>query len=110
MFKKLFIAVFIVLLSAGSAGLSQMGRISMALVSAWDNKQAGSLAKSWPINDAEEADKDASGSSESSEDDEYVSFKWASLFLSGNSDISEHEASDLFKSIEREILVPPPRA
>jgi len=110
MLKNIFLALFILLLTVGNSGLSQIGRWSMALVSSWDNRYTNSFAKSWPLTDAEEkSGKDAPQSSEWSEDDEYVSFKWSSIRHSGNSEVSEQKASILFKSIDREIIVPPPR-
>lgn len=109
MLKKVFIALFIALLCTGNSGITQLGRFSMALMCKWDNRFANSLAKTLPLNDAEEqSGKDAPESSES-EDDEYVSFKWSSLRLSGNSEVSQQRASLLFENIDREILVPPPR-
>jgi hypothetical protein len=111
MLKKLFLALFIFLLCAGNAGLSQIGRYSMTLVSTWDSRFTNSFAKTWPLNDAEEkSGKSAASEGESVEDDEYLTLKWASLRLSGSSDISGNEAEILFKSIDREIVVPPPRA
>lgn len=111
MLKKLFLSLFISLLCAGNAGLSQVGRFTMELVSSWDSHFTNSFAKSWPLNDAEEnAEKSVPGEGESGQDEDYVSLKWASLQLSGISDVWGHEAAILFKSIDREIIVPPPRA
>lgn len=82
----------------------------MTFVPEWDSRYTNSFAKSWPLTDAEEKSGKACENASVSEDDEYFSFKWASLRLSGSSDLSEHEAEDLFKSIDREIIVPPPKA
>src|SRR5690348_16560169 len=111
MSKKLFIGLFVLLLGAGNSGLSQLGRFTMSLLSSWDNRYTNSFSKSWPLTDAEEkSDKGEEASNESIEDDEYISIKWASFRLSDNSDQSENDAKDLFKSIDQEISVPPPRA
>ena len=111
MLKKVFLALFILLLTLGNSGLSQIGRATMALVSSWDNRFTNSFSKSWPLTDAEEkSGKDAPSANEwSEEDDEFLSFKWSSICLSGNTDVCEEEALVLFKSIDRDIVVPPPR-
>jgi hypothetical protein len=111
MLKKVFIALFIVLLCAGNFGLSQLGRFSMTFVKSWDSRFSNTLATSCPLNDAEEkSGKSTITFNQSEEDSEWFSFKWTSKRLSGNSDLSGQQSSTLFKSIDREILVPPPKA
>jgi hypothetical protein len=114
MTRKLFIGFFVLLLCSGNAGLSQLGRFAVNLSATWDNRYSSSFSKNWPLTDAEEKADGQSGSgesmSESLEDDDYVSFKWSSVCLSGNCESLGHEAEDLFKSIDRETSVPPPRA
>jgi hypothetical protein len=113
MLKKLFIVLFVLLLFGGNAGLLQLGRFVANLSETWDSHYTNSFSKNWPLTDAEEKAGESSGGeslSESLEDNEYVSFKWASLRLSGRSDMWGHEAEDLFKAIDREIIIPPPKA
>jgi hypothetical protein len=114
MTRKLFIGFFVLLLCSGNAGLSQLGRFAVNLSATWDNRYSSSFSKNWPLTDAEEKADGESGSgesmSESLEDDDFVSFKWSSVCLSGNCESLGHEAEDLFKSIDPETSVPPPRA
>ena len=109
MSKKLFLALFVMLLVAGNAGLSQLGRFAMSQATSWDSRFTNSFSKSWPLTDAEEKPDKGEESNESIEGDEYISIKWASCHLSNDADMSETHAVDLFKSIDREISVPPPR-
>jgi hypothetical protein len=110
MLKKAFIILFITLLCAGNSSLLQLGRLSMEMISSWDSCYMNSFANSVPVGSAEEkSENSTAGANELVEDDEFLSFRWASKILSGSSDLSEHHASLLFKNIDREILVPPPR-